>query len=85
MATSSVPVTVPAPAPAFPQYEKPVLPGYLAPISPLANAWSRFSYWRTALALPNPGTAEGLQKEVKSASRASCHVNGHRLFTQTPT
>ena len=34
--------------------------------SPLANASSRFSSWRTALGLPNPGSVENLQKEVKS-------------------
>jgi mitochondrial import receptor subunit TOM40 len=34
--------------------------------SPLANAYSRLSSWRTALGFPNPGTVENLQKEVKS-------------------
>ena len=34
--------------------------------SPLANAHTRFSSWRTALGLPNPGSVENLQKEVKS-------------------
>jgi hypothetical protein len=34
--------------------------------SPLANAHARFFSWRTALGLPNPGTVENLQKEVKS-------------------
>ena len=55
---------------AIPVSEKPAshsLPTFLAPVSPLVNAYSRFSQWRTALDLPNPGTAENLQKEVKSA------------------
>ena len=34
--------------------------------SPLVNAYSRLSSWRAALGLPNPGTVENLQKEVKS-------------------
>jgi mitochondrial import receptor subunit TOM40 len=34
--------------------------------SPLANAHARFSSWRTTLGLPNPGSVENLQKEVKS-------------------
>jgi mitochondrial import receptor subunit TOM40 len=38
---------------------------YLNVISPLTNAWNRYSEWRTGLGLPNPGTAEQLQKEVK--------------------
>jgi mitochondrial import receptor subunit TOM40 len=35
------------------------------PLSPFANAYSRFSSWRATLGLPNPGTVENLQKEVK--------------------
>jgi mitochondrial import receptor subunit TOM40 len=34
--------------------------------SPFVNAYSRLSSWRAALGLPNPGTVENLQKEVKS-------------------
>ena len=34
--------------------------------SPLANAHTRFFSWRTALGLPNPGSVENIQKEVKS-------------------
>ncbi len=40
--------------------------------SPLANAYSRFSGWRAALGLPNPGSVENLQKEVKSELSAVC-------------
>ena len=60
-------------------HEKPLPPGsyaetlaqpkkstLLTAFSPLANAHSRFSSWRTALGLPNPGSVENLQKEVKS-------------------
>lgn len=35
-------------------------------LQPLANAWSSFHSHRASLALPNPGTIEGLQREVKS-------------------
>ena len=39
----------------------------LSPVfSPFANAYSRLSSWRAALSLPNPGSVENLQKEVKS-------------------
>ena len=34
--------------------------------SPFTNAYSRLSSWRAALELPNPGSVENLQKEVKS-------------------
>ena len=44
----------------------------LAVISPLVNAYSRLSSWRAALGLPNPGTVENLQKEVKSKFFAVC-------------
>jgi hypothetical protein len=60
MATSAVPVPV---------SEKPStsgLPSYLFPLQPLANVYGRYSAWRSSLGLPNPGTAENLQKEVKS-------------------
>ena len=34
-------------------------------VSPLTNVYDRFSQWRTALGLSNPGTVENLTKEVK--------------------
>ncbi len=37
-----------------------------AVFSPVNNVYSRFSQWRTSLGLPNPGTSENVQKEVKS-------------------
>jgi hypothetical protein len=40
--------------------------------SPFVNAYSRLSSWRAALGLPNPGTVENLQKEVKSEFFAVC-------------
>ena len=49
-------------------------------LSPLANAYSRFSSWRTALALPNPGSVENLQKEVKSELFAACKSVGGNLY-----
>jgi len=38
---------------------------YLNAISPLTNAWNRYSEWRTSFDLPNPGSTENLQKEIK--------------------
>jgi mitochondrial import receptor subunit TOM40 len=65
MASSAVPI----PVSALPLSEKPTgpapLPGYLSPLQPLANVYTRYSSWRTSLGLPHPGTAENLQKEVK--------------------
>jgi hypothetical protein len=40
--------------------------------SPFANVYSRFSSWRAALGLPNPGSVENLAKEVKSELFADC-------------
>ena len=34
--------------------------------SPLTNFYNRFVSWRRSLELPNPGSVENLQKEVKS-------------------
>ncbi|KAI0273639.1 eukaryotic porin-domain-containing protein [Gloeopeniophorella convolvens] len=47
-------------------------------LSPLANVYSRFSSWRTALGLPNPGTVENLQKEVKSTHLSNFIFDGAR-------
>ncbi|KAH9180557.1 eukaryotic porin-domain-containing protein [Lactarius sanguifluus] len=46
--------------------------------SPLANASSRFSSWRTALGLPNPGSVENLQKEVKTTHLTNFIFDGAR-------
>jgi mitochondrial import receptor subunit TOM40 len=43
---------------------------FLRPFTPFANVYHRFAQWRTDLNLPNPGTVENLQKEVKGASFA---------------
>jgi mitochondrial import receptor subunit TOM40 len=40
------------------------------PFTPFANVYHRFAQWRTDLNLPNPGTVENLQKEVKGTSFA---------------
>ena len=39
-----------------------------APTSPLTSLYGRFTQWRKSLDLPNPGTVENLQKEVKRMS-----------------
>lgn len=38
---------------------------YFNPLSPLHNVYNRFARWRTELGLPQPGSVENLQKEVK--------------------
>lgn len=38
---------------------------YLSAISPLTSLYGRLAEWRKSLDLPNPGTVENLQKEVK--------------------
>ncbi|THH19300.1 hypothetical protein EW146_g1830 [Bondarzewia mesenterica] len=47
-------------------------------LSPLANAYQRFSDWRNALGLPNPGPVENLQKEVKSTHLTNLFFDGVR-------
>jgi Eukaryotic porin. len=49
-------------------------PPYFTPIAPFSNAYDRFAQWRANLGLPNPGTVENLQKEVKSAHTKSVEV-----------
>lgn len=45
---------------------------YLNVISPLTNAWNRYSEWRTGFGLPSPGQVEHLQKEVKCELLCVC-------------
>ena len=45
-----------------------VVSSYFNPISPFFNAYDRFARWRAYLGLPQPGTVENLQKEVKGNS-----------------
>ncbi|KAJ7632633.1 eukaryotic porin-domain-containing protein [Roridomyces roridus] len=51
---------------------------YFTPISPLFNAYDRFSLWRADLGLPQPGTVENLQKEVKSTHLTNFAFDGAR-------
>lgn len=46
----------------------PVVPSYFNPVSPFFNAYDRFASWRADLGLPQPGSVENLQKEVKGKS-----------------
>lgn len=52
---------------------------YLGPLagvaSPITNAFSRFSSWKSSRGLTSPGTVENLQKEVKRAC-----IRSHRAF-----
>jgi mitochondrial import receptor subunit TOM40 len=38
---------------------------HFSPLSPFYNVYNRFTRWRTDLDLPQPGTIENLQKEIK--------------------
>ena len=49
----------------------PVTPSYFNPVSPFFNAYDRFASWRRDLGLPQPGTVENLQKEVKGTQTSS--------------
>jgi mitochondrial import receptor subunit TOM40 len=51
---------------------------YLNAISPLTNAWNRYSEWRTSFDLPNPGSTENLQKEVKATLATNFLFEGGR-------
>ncbi|KAG1753469.1 eukaryotic porin-domain-containing protein [Suillus lakei] len=51
---------------------------YTSALSPLTNAFSRFSQWRKSLDLPNPGTVENLQKEVKATHLTNFMFDGAR-------
>ncbi|KAJ6547576.1 eukaryotic porin-domain-containing protein [Mycena capillaripes] len=51
---------------------------YFAPVSPLFNAYDRFSLWRADLGLPHPGTVENLQKETKSTHLSNFIFDGAR-------
>lgn len=48
-----------------------VVLSYFNPVSPFFNAYVRFARWRAVLGLPQPGTVENLQKEVKGISLLS--------------
>jgi len=46
-------------------HSTPVVSSYFNPISPFFKVYDRLARWRAHLALPQPGTVENLQKEVK--------------------
>ncbi|KAH9951895.1 eukaryotic porin-domain-containing protein [Amylocystis lapponica] len=58
-------------------------PSYLAP-SPPSSSWplgglyNRYASWRKSLDLPNPGSVENLQKEVKSTHLTNYFFEGGR-------
>ncbi|KAI0062260.1 hypothetical protein BV25DRAFT_1945387 [Artomyces pyxidatus] len=47
-------------------------------LSPLQNAYNRFSTWRSSLGLTNPGSVENLQKEVKNTHLTNFIFDGAR-------
>ncbi|PCH38164.1 hypothetical protein WOLCODRAFT_136074 [Wolfiporia cocos MD-104 SS10] len=55
-------------------------PAPIQPVSgsPLVNLYNRFASWRTSLGLPNPGSVENLQKEVKATHLTNYMFDGFR-------
>ncbi|KAI5899485.1 eukaryotic porin-domain-containing protein [Schizophyllum commune] len=51
---------------------------YFNPLSPLSNAYDRVQQWRADLGLPNPGTTENLQKEVRATTLTNLMFDGGR-------
>ncbi|KAH7889672.1 eukaryotic porin-domain-containing protein [Phlebopus sp. FC_14] len=64
----------PSPSPPQPSQKS----SYFAAISPLTSVFGRFSEWRKSLDLPNPGTVENLQKEVKLTHLTNFMFDGAR-------
>ncbi|KAF9052643.1 eukaryotic porin-domain-containing protein [Panaeolus papilionaceus] len=58
--------------------ETPVTHSYFNPVSPLFNAYDRFARWRADLGLPQPGSVENLQKEVKATHLSNYIFDGAR-------
>jgi len=56
----------------------PSTPSYLSTIIPGMSLLNRFGKWREQLDLPNPGTVENLQKEVKATHLAPYTFDGAR-------
>ena len=59
------------------------------PLLPFRNVYNRFARWRADLDLPQPGTIENLQKEIKgivlsvpwpSFAQLSCSYPSYHLF-----
>ncbi|KAI0031718.1 eukaryotic porin-domain-containing protein [Vararia minispora EC-137] len=67
------PTIVDAPAPSSSKQS-----AFSAAVSPLANAYNRFSSWRASLGLPGPGTVENLGKEAKQALATNFLLDGAR-------
>jgi len=64
---------VPSPLPSSKMASTSSSSPFASVVSPLANVYDRFSQWRSALGLSNPGTVENLTKEVKCELRLSLH------------
>ncbi|KZT42078.1 hypothetical protein SISSUDRAFT_1069613 [Sistotremastrum suecicum HHB10207 ss-3] len=55
------------------------MPAFLTTaVSPFTSVYNRISQWRTELDLPNPGTVENLQKEVKNTHLTNFMFDGAR-------
>ncbi|KAF8590596.1 hypothetical protein K439DRAFT_1627843 [Ramaria rubella] len=51
---------------------------YFSALAPLNSFYNKFSQWRISLGLPNPGTVENLQKEVKNTHLTNFFFDGAR-------
>ncbi|KAF9227893.1 hypothetical protein BS17DRAFT_693432 [Gyrodon lividus] len=58
--------------------QPPKTSSYLSTIAPITNLFGRFSEWRKSWDLPNPGTVENLQKEVKLTHLTNFMFDGAR-------
>ncbi|KAH7914702.1 eukaryotic porin-domain-containing protein [Hygrophoropsis aurantiaca] len=66
--------TDPSPSSFSPSPQKSSTPG----VAPFTNIFGRFSQWRKSLDLPNPGSVENLQKEVKTTHLTNFIFDGAR-------
>jgi hypothetical protein len=70
------PGTYSAGIPVSPSSSEPSSPSFLPGLTPVRNFYNRFWAWREQRGLPNPGSAENLQKEVKGGfiCLQFCHI-----------
>ena len=64
---------VPSPSTLFKMASTSSSSPFISVVSPLANVYDRFSQWKIALGLSNPGTVENITKEVKCELRLALY------------
>jgi len=68
----------PFPSSSSSAYPVPPSSSYFPGLGPLGAVYNRFYQWRASLSLPNPGTVENLQKEVKNTHLTNFFFDGAR-------